>query len=160
MTLIEPRPLTKADFQSDQETRWCPGCGDYAILAGVQALLPELGVPPERTVLGGFSQGAVMSYAVGLAKGRPRPAAIVALSGFIPTAEGWELDDGLDGFPVALGHGTFDPIIEVGFGREAKQRLEDAGADVTWRESPIQHTIDPRYLGELQEFVARATGGG
>jgi 2-oxoglutarate ferredoxin oxidoreductase subunit beta len=42
--------LTKADFQSDQETRWCPGCGDYAILATVQALMPELGVPPERTV--------------------------------------------------------------------------------------------------------------
>ena len=42
--------LTKADFQSDQETRWCPGCGDYAILASVQALMPELGVPPERTV--------------------------------------------------------------------------------------------------------------
>jgi 2-oxoglutarate ferredoxin oxidoreductase subunit beta len=42
--------MTKADFQSDQETRWCPGCGDYAILASVQALMPELGVPPERTV--------------------------------------------------------------------------------------------------------------
>jgi 2-oxoglutarate ferredoxin oxidoreductase subunit beta len=42
--------LDKKDFQSDQETRWCPGCGDYAILAGVQALMPELGVPPERTV--------------------------------------------------------------------------------------------------------------
>jgi 2-oxoglutarate ferredoxin oxidoreductase subunit beta len=42
--------LAKADFQSDQETRWCPGCGDYAILASVQALMPELGVPPERTV--------------------------------------------------------------------------------------------------------------
>ncbi len=42
--------LTKADFQSDQETRWCPGCGDYAILASVQALMPEIGVPPERTV--------------------------------------------------------------------------------------------------------------
>jgi 2-oxoglutarate ferredoxin oxidoreductase subunit beta len=42
--------LEKKDFQSDQETRWCPGCGDYAILAGVQALMPELGVPPERTV--------------------------------------------------------------------------------------------------------------
>ena len=42
--------LAKADFSSDQETRWCPGCGDYAILASVQALMPELGVPPERTV--------------------------------------------------------------------------------------------------------------
>jgi len=43
-------PLTKADFQSDQETRWCPGCGDYAILAAVQAFMPELGIPPERIV--------------------------------------------------------------------------------------------------------------
>jgi 2-oxoglutarate ferredoxin oxidoreductase subunit beta len=42
--------LTKADFQSDQETRWCPGCGDYAILAAVQGLMPELGIPPERIV--------------------------------------------------------------------------------------------------------------
>jgi 2-oxoglutarate ferredoxin oxidoreductase subunit beta len=42
--------LTKADFQSDQETRWCPGCGDYAILAAVQGFMPELGIPPERIV--------------------------------------------------------------------------------------------------------------
>jgi 2-oxoglutarate ferredoxin oxidoreductase subunit beta len=42
--------LTKADFQSDQETRWCPGCGDYAILAAVHGLFPELGIPPERIV--------------------------------------------------------------------------------------------------------------
>ena len=42
--------LTKADFSSDQETRWCPGCGDYAILASVQGFLPELGIPPEKTV--------------------------------------------------------------------------------------------------------------
>ena len=38
--------LTKKDFASDQETRWCPGCGDYAILATVQQFLPELGLPP------------------------------------------------------------------------------------------------------------------
>jgi 2-oxoglutarate/2-oxoacid ferredoxin oxidoreductase subunit beta len=42
--------LTKKDFASDQETRWCPGCGDYAILATVQQFLPELGVPPEKIV--------------------------------------------------------------------------------------------------------------
>jgi 2-oxoglutarate ferredoxin oxidoreductase subunit beta len=45
-----PEPLTKADFQSDQETRWCPGCGDYAVLAAVQQFMPELGIPPERIV--------------------------------------------------------------------------------------------------------------
>ena len=122
--------------------------------------LPDaLGVPVDRTVLGGFSQGAVMTYALGLGKGRPRPAGIVALSGFMPTVEGWQLDEELGGYPAALGHGTFDPIIEVAFGREAKERLEKAGADVTWRESPVQHTIDPDYIPELREFVAARTGG-
>ena len=42
--------LSKADFQSDQETRWCPGCGDYAVLSAVQQFMPELDIPPERIV--------------------------------------------------------------------------------------------------------------
>ena len=42
--------LTKKDFTSDQETRWCPGCGDYAILASVQNFMPSLGVPPHKMV--------------------------------------------------------------------------------------------------------------
>jgi 2-oxoglutarate/2-oxoacid ferredoxin oxidoreductase subunit beta len=43
-------PLSKADFSSDQETRWCPGCGDYAVLASVQGFMPELGISPEKVV--------------------------------------------------------------------------------------------------------------
>jgi phospholipase/carboxylesterase len=124
------------------------------------ALPDALGVPPERTVLGGFSQGAVMAYALGLGEERPRPAALIALSGFIPTVDGFALDlDGLDGYPVAIGHGTFDPIIEVGLGRAARERLEQAGADVLWRESPVPHTLDPDVLPELRDFVARALSG-
>jgi 2-oxoglutarate/2-oxoacid ferredoxin oxidoreductase subunit beta len=46
----QPATLTKKDFVSDQEVRWCPGCGDYAILSAVQGLMPDLGVPPDRTV--------------------------------------------------------------------------------------------------------------
>jgi phospholipase/carboxylesterase len=129
------------------------------LTAWFDALPDAIGVPTEKTVLGGFSQGAVMSYALGLGKDRPRPAGIVALSGFIPTTEGWEMDEELDGYPVAAGHGTYDPIIDVGFGRDAKERLEKAGADLIWRESPMQHTLDPDYLPELQRFVARVTGG-
>ena len=50
MSTAPPLPLTKADFQSDQETRWCPGCGDYSVLAAIQGFMPELGIPPERIV--------------------------------------------------------------------------------------------------------------
>ena len=55
--------LTKADFQSSAETRWCPGCGDYAILAAMQGFLPELGIPPERTVfISGIGCAGRFSY--------------------------------------------------------------------------------------------------
>jgi phospholipase/carboxylesterase len=120
------------------------------------SFLDALPVPIERTVLGGFSQGAVMSWALGLGAGRPRPAGLVALSGFIPRVDGFALDlDGLDGYPVAIGHGSLDPVIPVEFGREAASLLRDAGADVLWRESPVPHTIDPRLLPELRAFVER-----
>ncbi len=122
--------------------------------------LPErLGVPRERTVIGGFSQGAVMSHALTLAAGRGRPAGTLALSGFLPSVEGFELDlEGLDGYPVALGHGSYDPVIDVTFGRDARERLAAAGAEVTWRESPIAHSVDPSYLPELREWVRRVAG--
>src|SRR2546425_3737118 len=45
----EPKP-TRADFATDQEVRWCPGCGDYSILAQVQKVMPELGIPRENIV--------------------------------------------------------------------------------------------------------------
>jgi 2-oxoglutarate ferredoxin oxidoreductase subunit beta len=46
----EPRKLTKRDFETDQAVRWCPGCGDYAILAQMQKVMPELGIPKEKIV--------------------------------------------------------------------------------------------------------------
>jgi 2-oxoglutarate/2-oxoacid ferredoxin oxidoreductase subunit beta len=49
-TTIAPTPLTRKDFESDQEVRWCPGCGDYSILAQTQKVLPELNVPREKFV--------------------------------------------------------------------------------------------------------------
>jgi phospholipase/carboxylesterase len=118
--------------------------------------LHGLGFEPERTVLGGFSQGAVMSYALGLGRMRPRPAAIVTLSGFIPTVEGFELDLERPLPQVAIGHGTYDPVIEVGWGRRAKETLESAGADVLYREYPLAHAVDPRFLAELAPWISGA----
>jgi phospholipase/carboxylesterase len=106
-------------------------------------------------VLGGFSQGAVMAYSFGLDAGRPRPAALIALSGFMPTVEGFELDLS-DIPPVAIGHGTYDPIISVEFGRQAREVLEQADASVLYREYPLPHAIDPSFLAELRAWLARS----
>jgi phospholipase/carboxylesterase len=127
-------------------------------LSGWFDALPDaLGVPTDKTVLGGFSQGAVMTYSMGLGADRPRPAGLIALSGFIPTVEDFELGDPA-GLPIAIGHGTYDPVIGVQFGRSARERLEQAGADVTYRESPMAHTIDPGYLDELRGWVSARAG--
>jgi phospholipase/carboxylesterase len=129
----------------------------FDALAGWVDGLPEaLGAPP-RLVLGGFSQGSVMSYALALASGRPSPVALIALSGFLPVVEGLELDlESRRGLPVAIGHGSFDPIISVEFGREARERLEQAGLDVVYRESPMAHSVDPAFLQELAPWIRAA----
>ena len=51
MTTATMPLITKKDLQTDQEIRWCPGCGDYAILSAVQSVFAELGVPRENFVL-------------------------------------------------------------------------------------------------------------
>ncbi len=125
------------------------------------AAVPEAtGVPWERTVLGGFSQGGVMSYALGLGPGRPSPAGVLALSSFIPAVEGWDLDLAAHrDVPVALGHGSLDPVIGVEFGHAARDRLAAAGLDVRYREARMGHGIDPGFLHELREWVAAAVAG-
>ncbi len=122
------------------------------------AWLDALPVALEDTVLGGFSQGGVMSWALGLGRGAgKRPAAIVALSCFMPVVEGLDLDlSGLDGYPIAIGHGTYDDVIPARFGREAAERVRAAGGDLLHREYPLPHAIDPRFLPELRDFVHRA----
>jgi phospholipase/carboxylesterase len=126
------------------------------LAAWVDAALAHHGVPIERAVLGGFSQGAVMSYALTFGAGRPAPAGVLALSGFMPTVEGLELDlSGREGFRAAIAHGALDQVIGVEWGREARDRLAEAGADVLYRESPVPHALDPRVLPELAEWVAK-----
>jgi phospholipase/carboxylesterase len=132
----------------------------YARLGAWLDALPEaLGVPWSHTVLGGFSQGAAMSFALGLGPDRPAPAAILALSGFVPSVPGFDpVLHGRDGFHVALGHGAADPVIPVDFSRQARARLLDAGADVLYRETPgMGHTIDPAFVPELQRWLAART---
>lgn len=133
----------------------------YERLAAWLDALPEtLGVPWSRTVLGGFSQGTAMSFALGLGPGRPAPAGILALSGFIPSVPGFEpVLGGREGFPVALGHGAADPVIPVAFAHAARERLLEAGADLLYRETPgLPHAIDPAFVPALREWVETRTG--
>jgi phospholipase/carboxylesterase len=132
----------------------------YPRLAAWLDALPEaLGVPWEQTVLGGFSQGAAMAFALGLGPDRPAPAGIVALSGFLPSVAGHEpVLDGREGFPVALGHGTADPVIPVDFAQQARKQLLAANVDLLYRETPgLGHGIDPAFVPQLRDWLTART---
>lgn len=104
-------------------------------------------IAPQRTVLGGFSMGTVMSYALGLGRGRPAPGGILAFSGFVPSAEGWQADlASRTGLRVFIAHGRRDPVIEIGFARRAEQQLREGGLEVEYRESDAGHQIDPAHV--------------
>jgi phospholipase/carboxylesterase len=129
----------------------------YELLTGLlDETLEARGIGWDRAVIGGFSMGTVMSYAVGLGEGRPSPAGILALSGFLPTVEGWHPEvEGREGLPVLIHHGTQDPVMEVGFGRAANETLKRGGLDVTYIETDAGHWVPPELLERFEEFVAR-----
>jgi phospholipase/carboxylesterase len=119
--------------------------------------LRAAGVPWSRTVLGGFSQGAAVSYAVAFGDARPQPAGVLGMSGFVPTVRGWRMDmSAKRGMPAYVTHGAFDPVIPVGFGRRAKDLLEAAGIALVYRETRIQHSIDPRLIPEIRAWISEA----
>jgi phospholipase/carboxylesterase len=118
-------------------------------------LWERTGVTPERTVLGGFSMGSVMSYSLGLGAGRPAPAGVLAFSGFVPVVEGWEpsLAD-RTGTRAFIAHGRRDPIMSVEFARRARELLEEGGLDVEYHESDAGHHIDPAHVPAAVDWLA------
>ncbi len=132
-------------------------------LAGgfVNGLLEEREIPWERAVIGGFSQGGAIASALALGAGRPRPAGMLEMSTFLPHVDGWPIDlSDRRGLPAYVAHGEHDPIIPVAFGRSMRDELAAGGLDVTYREPPVAHGIDPSLVPEIAAWVAAATGAG
>jgi phospholipase/carboxylesterase len=110
-------------------------------------LWEETGIPPARTVLGGFSMGSVMSYALGLSADRPAPAGILAFSGFIPVVDDWQPHfEARPGTRAFVAHGRADPIMDIEFAHSAREQLEAGGLEVEYHESDSGHQIDPAHL--------------
>jgi phospholipase/carboxylesterase len=138
------------------------GYPDYGTFHGARDALAdfhdrlweETGIPPERTVLGGFSMGSVMSYAMGLGADRPAPAGILAFSGFVPAVEAWQprFED-RPGTRAFIAHGRSDPVIDIGFAHSARAQLEAGGLEVEYHESDVGHQIDPAHLRVAKQWL-------
>ena len=120
----------------------------------------ETGIGPERTVLGGFSMGAVMSFAMALSAERPAVAGILAFSGFVPTVPDWQPHfEDRPGTRAFIAHGRNDPIIGVEFGHAARELLEQGGLPVEYHESELGHQIEPAHLAAASDWLRASLPG-
>src|SRR4029453_2844056 len=105
-------------------------------------------------------QGAVVACAVALGMGRPRAAGLLMMSGFYPMVRGWKLDpSGTRGMQASAPPASYDPVIPVGFGRKARDLLEEGGLHVTFREARVQHSVDFALIPEIRDWVASVISG-
>lgn len=122
----------------------------------IDEALAQRGVPPERLVLVGFSQGAILSHWLALHR-KPSPLAVVALSGRL--AEEAPPRAGMTEAQVLLVHGAQDAVIPVSLVDEATRGLEARGARVRVRVLPtLGHAVDGEVLREAQGFLREVTG--
>ena len=120
-------------------------------------LWERTGTTPERTVLGGFSMGSVMSYTMAFDPDRPAVAGVLAFSGFMPIVDGWAPDLARP-TRAFVAHGRRDPVMEVGFARRARELLESAGLDVDYHESDAAHHIDPAHVPAAVTWLGDTLG--
>lgn len=118
-------------------------------------LWQRTGTTPAQTVLGGFSMGSVMSYALGLDAQRPAPAGLLIFSGFIPSVEDWQpsIADRRQ-MRAFIAHGRHDQVMDVAFARSARDLLEQGGIEVSYHESDAAHHIDPAHIPLAVDWLA------
>ena len=121
--------------------------------------LDRIAVSPDRAVLGGFSMGAVMSFALALSADRPQPAGVLDLSGFIPVLDdnSWLPDfEHRRDMPVLIAHGRLDPVIDFGFAEIALSKLEKAGLPTEFIPFDGGHEVAIEEIAPVADWLARA----
>lgn len=133
--------------------------GLRASLAQLEALIArekERGVPANRIVLAGFSQGCAMALLTGL-RHDERLAGIAGMSGYLPLAEttGQERSDANRLTPIFLAHGTMDPVVPLVAGQMSRDALRALGHDVEWHEYPMPHSVCMEEVRDLNAWLLK-----
>ena len=117
------------------------------------------GIPAERIVLAGFSQGCAMALHTGLRLPQ-RLAGIMALSGYLPLADRFtaERHPANAQTPVFMAHGTQDPVVVIARGEASRDALAALGQPVEWHSYPMPHSLHPREISDISAFLTRVLG--
>ncbi|MDT9200930.1 MULTISPECIES: alpha/beta hydrolase [Limnospira] len=115
----------------------------------LNAIAQTTGIPPQRTILGGFSQGGAMTFDVGRTMGF---AGLIVLSGYLhfkPEPQQTPLP------PILMAHGKQDMVVPLGAAHQARDSFQKLGATVEYHEYNMGHEICPEILGLIQSFVIK-----
>jgi phospholipase/carboxylesterase len=117
------------------------------------------GIPYERIVLAGFSQGCAMALHTGLRLPH-RLAGIMALSGYLPLADRFATErmQANAQTPVFMAHGTQDPVVVLARGENSRDALAAMGHPVQWHTYPMQHAVHPREIADIAAFLKQVLG--
>lgn len=130
-------------------------------LRASQALVQQLldreasrGVPPERTVLMGFSQGCAMTLLAGV-RAPQRLAGLVGLSGYLPLAAHTESEasPANRGLPIFMAHGTRDGVVDPARGAHARDVLLQLGYTVNWHTYAMEHALCAEEVADLEAWL-------
>lgn len=127
--------------------------------ARVEALIRreiEQGIPSERIVLAGFSQGCAMTLQTGLRWHEPL-AGLVCLSGYLPLAETIEQErhEANQHTPIFMAHGLQDPVVPLQRGENSRKQLEKMGYEVEWHTYPMPHSVHPQEVSDIAKFLRK-----
>lgn len=151
--------ITGVDLVSRQDAAGIQN-SERAIVALIENQIAR-GIPAAHIVLAGFSQGCAISLHTGLRYGKPL-AGIVALSGYLPLADRFaaERTEPNAKTPIFMAHGTQDPVVVVARAEESRNALVALGHTVEWHTYPMQHSVHPRELADISDFLQRVLGTG
>ncbi|MBL8330668.1 MAG: carboxylesterase [Rubrivivax sp.] len=130
--------------------------------AQVHALLDAeraRGLPAQRIVLGGFSQGCAITLGAGLRYGHTL-AGLIGLSGYLPlaTTTAAERQPASQATPIFLGHGSRDDLVPLSRGQAARESLAALGHTVQWQDYPIEHTVSMEEVRDVERFLVKVLG--
>lgn len=120
----------------------------------------ERGIPSEKIVLMGFSQGCAMTLMTGVRQPR-KLAALVGMSGYLPIAgtTAAERHPANQDTPIFLGHGSQDPVVPIDRAIASRDQLKELGYSVQWHEYPIPHSVSPEEIADIDAFLRKALQG-
>ncbi|MHA7809217.1 MAG: alpha/beta hydrolase [Marinobacter adhaerens] len=114
----------------------------------------EKGIPPERIIIAGFSQGGAVAYELGLSYPE-RFGGVLALSTYFATADTVQRSEANADVPISVYHGTFDPMVPESLGVRSVETLREMGYDPSYQTFPMEHSVCLEEIQDIGRFIRR-----